>query len=267
MEVLTDSPSCRLECEVLLAYVLQKNRSHLRAWPDKALSDEQYAAYKKLLEQRQKGRPIAYLTGEKEFWSRSFFVSEEVLIPRPETELLIDIIQQKFNSDDSFTALDLGTGSGAIAVTLACEFNNANVVAVDISNKALLIAQKNAKQLGANNIRFIQSDWFQRLPDTQFDLIVSNPPYICSTDPHLQRGDLRFEPSSALVAKQQGTQDFLRIIAEANSFLQPGGFLLFEHGYQQGNHVQNLLDLAGFKLTEQFEDLQGHPRATIGQKL
>ena len=267
MEILVDSPSSRLDCEVLLAYVLLKNRSHLRAWPDKSLSADQYGAYKKLLGLRQQGRPVAYLTGEREFWSRSFLVSDDVLIPRPETELLIEIIQQKFDFDDVFTALDLGTGSGAIAVTLACEFKNSNVVATDISSNALPIAQKNAERLSANKIQFIRSDWFQQLPETQFDLIVSNPPYICDSDPHLQEGDLQFEPSSALVAKQQGMQDFKRIIAAADEFLKPGGFLLFEHGYQQGNHLQNLLDLAGFKLTEQFKDLQGHPRATIGQKL
>ena len=263
---LIDSQSCQLEAEILLAHVLKKDRSHLRAWPEKALPQEAYNAFLRLIDQRLEGQPIAYLLGEKEFWSRPFSVSPEVLIPRPETELLIDIIQQTFQLEQPLSILDLGTGSGAIAITLACEFVNAKIIAIDQSAAALSVAQSNARRHNVQHIEFICSDWFEKLSATRFDLIVSNPPYICSSDPHLKQGDVRFEPSTALISKQRGLRDIRHIISKSVHFLKCGGYLLFEHGYQQGNDVKNLLDLGGFKFTQQFQDLQGHCRATIGQK-
>lgn len=260
------SASSQLESEVLLAHILKKDRSYLRAWPEKVLSQEQYNTFIQLINQRLEGQPIAYILGEKEFWSRSFNVSSGVLIPRPETELLIDIIQQKFQPERSLSILDLGTGSGAIAITLACEFSNADILAVDQSASALSVAQSNARRHNAQHIEFVCSNWFEQLPARKFDLIVSNPPYICASDAHLKQGDVRFEPSTALISKQHGLHDIKLIISKAASFLNPSGYLLFEHGYQQGSDVKNLLDLAGFKCIQQFQDLQGHCRATIGQK-
>lgn len=263
---LIGSASSQLDSEVLLAHVLKKDRSYLRAWPERVLTQEEYKAFIQLINQRLKGQPIAYLLGEKEFWSRSFSVSPEVLIPRPETELLIEIIQQTFQPEQPLSILDLGTGSGAIAITLAGEFTNADIIAIDQSATALSVAQLNARRHNAQHIQFICSDWFEKLPAISFDLIVSNPPYICSSDPHLQQGDVRFEPSTALTSKQHGLHDIKHIISKSASFLNPNGYLLLEHGYQQGNDVKNLLDLAGFKCCQQFQDLQGHCRATIGQK-
>jgi len=264
--LLSGSPSSRLDCEVLLAYILEKDRSYLRAWPEKNLSDAQLKQFLCYIEQRQKGRPIAHLLGEREFWSRDFFVSKDVLIPRPDTELLIDVAQQKFQANQSFKLLDLGTGSGIIAITLALEFKRASVTAVDASQQALTIAKKNAARHCANHIEFINSDWFNDLSSETFDLIVSNPPYICSTDCHLLEGDVRFEPSSALVSEKEGLRDIEHIISNADDFLAPNGYLLLEHGYQQGSAVKNLLELSSFVAVGQFQDLQGHTRATLGQK-
>lgn len=264
--MLESLPSSQLDTEVLLAHVLKKDRSYLRAWPEKILSQKEYDAFLRLVDERIQGQPIAYLLGEKEFWSRSFSVSPDVLIPRPETELLIDIIQQTFRPEQSLKILDLGTGSGAIAITLACEFLNAEIVAIDQSAAALHIAQKNARRHNAEHIEFICSNWFENLSPTRFDLIVSNPPYICSSDPHLNQGDVKFEPNTALISKQRGLHDIKHIIAESANFLKADGYLLFEHGYQQGNDVKNLLDLAEFKCIQQFQDLQGHCRASLGQK-
>lgn len=263
---LVDGDSSLLDSEVLLAHVLNKARSYFRAWPEKILTTEELQVFQSLIEQRRAGRPIAYLVGEREFWSRSFIVSPDVLIPRPDTELLIDIAQLKFSPDQTFSILDLGTGSGAIAITLALEFKNSTVTAIDASNEALAIAQKNAHQYSARNVNFILSNWFEQVPHSGFDLIVSNPPYICENDPHLLEGDLRFEPSSALIAQHEGLQDFERIISKAHTFLNPKGIILFEHGFQQGTAVKNLLESSGFTFTQHFRDIQDHVRATLGTK-
>jgi release factor glutamine methyltransferase len=253
-----------LDSEVLLAHILNKNRSYFRAWPEKTLSDEDIRAFNQLIEKRRLGMPIAYLIGQREFWSRSFEVSPDVLIPRPDTELLIEIILEKFSAQSSLTVLDLGTGSGAIAITLALELPNAHVTAVDASHKALIIAKKNADRLSVNNIKFIASDWFNNVPDTQFDLVVSNPPYICNTDPHLHEGDVRFEPSSALISEHNGLRDIEHIVSSSIKHLKTDGVLLLEHGFQQGNAVQNLLKLSAYTSINQYKDIQGHTRATLG---
>ena len=265
-KTLVSSDSCVLDSEVLLAFVLNKNRSYFRAWPDELLTTEKLDRFQRLVKQRQKGQPIAYLVGEREFWSRRFIVSKDVLIPRPDTELLIEITHETFATDQHFSVLDLGTGSGAIAITLALEFPNASVTAVDNSQKALAIAEKNALQHKVHNIQFLRSDWFETVPNTRFDLIISNPPYICPNDPHLLEGDLRFEPSSALIAQHEGLQDLEHITSQAKSFLKHNGLILFEHGFQQGTLVKNLLELYGFKSTQHFQDIQGHVRATLGTK-
>ena len=266
IKALKESSTSRLDTEVLLAHLLKKNTAYLRTWPEKELSDAQKLTFHQLLEQRSVGQPIAYLVGEREFWSRSFIVSPDVLIPRPDTELLIDIIQTLFSPTQAFSALDMGTGSGAIAVTLACEFNKANIIAIDASHNALLVAQKNITRHSVNNIQLIKSDWFNDIRHLRVDLIVSNPPYIDKLDPHLSSGDVQFEPDSALVSGQHGLQDIKQIINGASEHLNNQGFLLFEHGYQQGREVHNLLELAGFRDIKGFKDIQGHIRATLGQK-
>ncbi|ORU91910.1 MAG: protein-(glutamine-N5) methyltransferase, release factor-specific [Cycloclasticus sp. symbiont of Bathymodiolus heckerae] len=263
---LLNSDSPNLDSEVLLAHVLNKRRSHFRAWPEKMLSANDHNSFTQLIEKRLAGTPIAYLIGEREFWSRPFKVSADVLIPRPDTELLIEVVLQKFKSPHPITFMDMGTGSGVIGITLALELSNARITATDSSSAALGIAQENAFQLNAKNVEFINSNWFSNIPNQTFDLIVSNPPYICSNDPHLHEGDVRFEPPSALIAKHSGLQDFEVIAAKAPHFLKPDGILLFEHGYQQGEQVQSLLESSGFKAIEQFQDIQGHTRATLGIK-
>lgn len=264
--MLADSCTPLLDSEVLLAHVLQKDRSYFRAWPEKPLSQKESQAFTSLLNKRQTGIPIAYLTGEREFWSRSFKVSPHVLIPRPDTELLIEIVLQKLYATPSLSILDLGTGSGAIAITLALELKQSQVTALDFSKNALDIAQQNAQHHCVNNIHFIESDWFNNTPQTVFDLIISNPPYIDHKDPHLKEGDVRFEPSSTLVAECNGLHDIKHITTKANEFLKPEGLLLFEHGYQQGDAVKNLLESSRFKNIEQFRDIQGHTRATLAMK-
>ena len=193
-------------------------------------------------------------------------MSPDVLIPRPDTELLIDIALQKFTASQTFSILDLGTGSGAIAITLALEFPNASVTAIDSSLKALAIANKNSQHLNVHKVKFIHSDWFKQVPTQAFDLIVSNPPYICQADPHLLDGDVRFEPNSALIAMDEGLLDIKNIISNTPEYLKPNGILLFEHGYEQGAPVKSLLESLGFKSIEQFQDIQGHTRATLGKK-
>jgi len=264
--LLVESDSAALDSEVLLVHALQKDRSYFRAWPEKILSNEELSAFNLLVEKRITGTPVSYLREEREFWSRSFKTSPDVLIPRPDTELLIDIVLHKFTTKQALKILDLGTGSGAIAITLALELDSAQVTAVDFSQEALSIARHNASQHTVSNIQFIHSDWFNNVPSETFDLVVSNPPYIDCDDPHLQEGDVRFEPHSALVAEHNGFSDIEHITQNAMTFLKPRGILLFEHGYQQGKQVQILLESSGFKATEQFQDLQGHTRATLGVK-
>ena len=261
----SDSP--RLDAEVLLAMATGKNRTHFRAWPAKSLTDLEDSTFQGLLEKRLAGHPIAHLTGTREFWSREFIVTPDVLIPRPETELLVELAL-RLNSTTLHPMIqiaDLGTGSGAIAIALALELRRAAITALDLSPAALSVAAENATRLGASNIRFILSDWFAALPITErFDLIVSNPPYIAEYDPHLQQGDIRFEPSLALASGPDGLDAIRRIVNEASSRLNPGGRLLFEHGYDQADRVVELLRTAGFEKIESFPDLQGHVRVSGG---
>lgn len=260
----TISDSARLDAEVLLAFVLGKNRSYLRAWNDKILDKQSLSQFESLISQRQQGVPIAYLTGTREFWSRDFFVSPDVLIPRPDTEILIEHCLEKIPQDLPFQILDLGTGSGIIAITLACERPNAKIIAVDASESALKIAQKNADFHNCQNIEFILSDWFSNVSQRKFDLIVSNPPYICENDEHLTQGDVRFEPKSALVAAENGLRDIFNITKTAKNYLISNGQLLFEHGYNQAKDVQTILGNAGFVNVQTHYDLAGQPRITTG---
>lgn len=263
LTAVSDSP--RLDAEVLLAFLLEKNRSYLRAWNDKNLDVPTIDRFESLVSQRFDGVPIAYLVGSREFWSRDFIVSPDVLIPRPDTEVLIELCLAQIPLDSTFTILDLGTGSGIIAVTLAAERPNANIFAVDASSAALAIAQKNAYQYHCQNVEFILSDWFSAVPKTEFNLIVSNPPYICADDEHLSQGDVRFEPKSALIATENGLRDINIIATQAKNYLLPRGQLWFEHGYNQAQAVQTILTKLHYSDVQTYHDLAGQPRVTTGK--
>ncbi len=256
------SDSARLDAEVLLAFVLKKNRSYLRAWHDKTLNTSTLALFESLISQRLEGVPIAYITRSREFWSRDFIVSPDVLIPRPDTELLIELCLEEIPKDSTFEILDLGTGSGVIAITLAVERPKAKIIAVDASAKALTIAQKNAKQHDCKNVQFILSDWFASVPAIQFDLIVSNPPYISDDDKHLSQGDVRFEPKSALISAENGLRDIKIIAQQAKKHLTTDGQIWFEHGYNQALAVQAILNELNYVNVQTYRDLAGQLRAT-----
>jgi release factor glutamine methyltransferase len=264
---ISDSP--HLDAEVLLSHVTGKNRTWFVTWPEAEVDASSQARFQQLIEQRSNGIPVAYLTGQREFWSREFLVTPDTLIPRPETELLIEIALHHAATCPAspLRIADLGTGSGAIAVTLALELPLAQIYAVDISVAALAIARQNAENLGARNALFLEGNWLQPLADqAPFDLIVSNPPYVATNDGHLSRGDIRFEPPGALASGADGLDDIRHIIANAQSALKSGGWLLLEHGYDQGQAVQLLLEQARFINTAGYQDLSGHGRVSCGQK-
>lgn len=259
------SESPQLDAEVLLCHVLQKNRSYLRAWPDHTPDTTQLELFQQLCQQRQQGQPIAYLTGVREFWSREFVVTPDVLIPRPDTELLIELSLTLIPANTACHILDLGTGSGIIAITLAAERPNTQVSATDLSPKALAIARQNAAKHKLNNVNFYLSDWFTSIPDQHFRLIVSNPPYIDPQDTHLQQGDVRFEPDSALIAADHGLQDIKTIVENARNWLETGGHLLIEHGYDQEAAVQAIFRRFAYRNIKTYYDLSGQARVIGGE--
>ena len=268
----SDSP--RLDAEILLAHCLKKPRSHLLAWPDKVLQSAQLKQFRQLLQRRIDGQPISYLIGTREFWSIDLSVTPEVLIPRPETELLVETALAKLPSS-SLQVADLGTGSGAIAIALAKERPNWQIIATDQSEAALSIATQNAAQQGLSNIEFRHGNWCGALPETGFDLIISNPPYIAESDPHLSQGDVRFEPPQALASGADGLDDIRQIISQALTFLKPNAWLMLEHGYNQSSAVSRLFNEAQLEHDKEIHqhythirsltDLSGHTRATIAQ--
>ncbi|WMW80229.1 peptide chain release factor N(5)-glutamine methyltransferase [Undibacterium cyanobacteriorum] len=257
------SPLDALETRMLIEHVTGYTRVQLITKAEQALNAEQAQQLSSLVQARQVGQPIAYLLGEREFFGLNFKVSPAVLIPRPDTELLVELALEM--SPRPAHILDLGTGSGAIAVTLAAQEAQFTVTAADISPAALAIAQDNAKRLAANNpVRFFQSDWFRSIPAQQFDTIVSNPPYIVKDDEHLQQGDLRFEPIDALTDHSDGLSAYRSIIQGTPHYLRHGGCLLMEHGYHQAEQVQALLQQAGFQAVRSWQDLAGIWRVTGG---
>lgn len=267
------SKTPRLDAELLLCYVLKKERLCLFSYPEKIVSDAEYQQWQMLVEKRLLQIPVAYLIGQKSFWSLELRVNEHTLIPRPETELLVEIILEKFSvlkldaagrrGNEVVTILDLGTGSGAIALALGKENPHWQITAVDFSHEALKIAELNAKQNNINNVEFIQSNWFSAFSSNQcWDLIVSNPPYLDENDPHLLNEEIRHEPRSALVAKKNGLSDIEKIMIEARSYLKPEGALLFEHGCAQGGAVRELFSLYGYQSVVTLTDLAGLERVT-----
>ena len=264
---LTDSP--RLDAELLLCHALNVSRSYLFTWPERTLSDEQLKNFPPLLTQRLQGHPIAHILGEREFWGLSLIVTQDTLIPRPDTETLVETALARLpnKSEAEMAVLDLGTGSGAIALALKSERSELHVTAVDYSQHALDVAKQNAKKHQLD-VQFLQSNWLSALktPHTQFDCIVSNPPYIEEKDPHLTQGDVRFEPLSALTSGKDGLDD-IRIIAQhAPLHLKPQGWLLIEHGYHQANAVADIFSAHQFINIQLQHDLAGQPRVTLGQR-
>ena len=260
----SDSP--QLDCELLLCYVLDVDRTWLRTWPEKEVSKSLEAKFCALLEKRVQGQPIAYLVGSRGFWSMDLQVSKDTLIPRPETELLVELALGLKLPKNSH-GLDLGTGTGAVVLALATERPDMNFTAVDSQVGAVSLANKNCQNLGLSNVSILQSDWFDsmQLKNNQFDLIISNPPYISANDPHLQQGDVRYEPNSALVSGIDGLDDLQKIIAKSPAYLKSDGWLLLEHGFDQGAAVVRLMSRAGFKKVVTQKDYNQIDRVTLGQ--
>lgn len=263
----SDTP--RLDVELLLAHILKKSRTYLFTWPDAILTPEQTKTFEEYFARRLTGEPIAHIIGEREFWSLPIAVNNSTLIPRPDTELLVETALNIFSEDETNThrdILDLGTGTGAIVLALASERKNWNCVGVDRELAAVELAEKNRQSLSLDNVQILQSDWFSNLAaENQFDVIISNPPYINANDPHLAQGDVRFEPLSALVADDNGLSDIKIICAKSGSYLKPNGWLLIEHGYDQGDVVRNIFISNYFTEVKTLTDLGGNERVTLGK--
>ena len=254
-----------LDAQLLLAHVLGQSRTWLYTWPDREVDDAHCQRYQTLMQRRINGEPVAHLTGRQEFWTLSLAVSSATLIPRPDTELLVEKALAMEVASRA-RVLDLGTGTGAIALALACERPDWQLVAVDRETDAVALAQQNANAHQLRNVEICQSHWFSAV-EGRFEMIVSNPPYIADDDPHLDMGDVRFEPHSALVAKRRGLADLEQIVATAPDYLVPGGWLLVEHGYNQREAVKALFALCGYQEIDSCCDFGGNPRITLGRHL
>jgi release factor glutamine methyltransferase len=256
----------RIEAKALLCRALgDVSRAWLIAHEQGALQPVQAEQFQTLLKRRLAGEPVAYILGHREFYGLDFTVTPDVLIPRPDTELLVELALERIPSKASCRVLDLGTGSGAIAISIASQRPQAQMTAVDSCNAALAVARTNAEKLQTPNVRLLQSDWFAALEGETFDVIVSNPPYIAADDVHLKQGDLRFEPASALTAGQDGLDSIRQIISAAPRFLNTSGWLLLEHGYDQAEQVADLLRAGSFTQVESRPDLAGVLRGTLGR--
>ncbi len=259
------SESARLDAELLLCHVLGRPRSYLYTWPEVELGAMEQQALERLVERRLGGEPIAHILGRREFWSLELAVSADTLIPRPETELLVEAALERIPDEAEWSIADLGTGSGAIALAIASERPHCHVTAVERSEGALVMARENAGRLGLENVEILQGDWFSPLDGRRFEMILSNPPYISADDPHLGQGDVRFEPLSALASGADGLSDIRQLVAEAVDFLHSPGWLLLEHGYDQGAAVTTLMRDAGYVAVTDLTDLQGHGRVALGR--
>ncbi len=258
------SESAHVDAEVLLTQCLNKNRSYLYTWPEKALSVEQWQQFQAMVAKRQKGMPVAHIVGEREFWSLPFIVNDSTLIPRPDTEILVETALNLPLADNA-KVLDLGTGTGAIALALASERPNWRITALDKVEDAVMLAKANRDNLNLPQVDILLSDWFSAVENRDFNLIVSNPPYIDEEDEHLSQGDVRFEPQSALTAAEQGYADLYHIAGCAKKYLVPGGQLLVEHGYQQALAVRNKLIELGYVDVATVRDFGSNDRCTLGR--
>ncbi|RAU43663.1 MULTISPECIES: peptide chain release factor N(5)-glutamine methyltransferase [unclassified Pseudomonas] len=262
---LPDSPTARLDAELLLAAALGKPRSFLHTWPERIVSTEAAQVFDRYLERRRTGEPVAYILGQQGFWSIDLEVATHTLIPRPETEMLVETALELLPGPIPHRLLDLGTGTGAIALSLAKDRPQWQVTAVDRVAEAVELAERNRRRLHLDNAQVLESHWFSAVEGQRFDLILSNPPYIADNDPHLAQGDVRFEPSSALTSGADGLDDLRLIVAQAPLHLEPGGWLLLEHGYDQGSAVRELLNEQGFEQIQTRRDLGEHERITFGR--
>ena len=252
-----------LDCELLLCHVLDVDRTWLKTWPDREISSDHQQQFQQLLQRRIEGEPIAYIVGSQGFWTLNLKVSPDTLIPRPETELLVETALELALPQQA-QVLDLGTGTGAIALALASERPQWQVVGADLMPGAVELAKHNCQNHKLDNVTLLQSNWYSDIPAQPFDLIVSNPPYIEEGDRHLSEGDVRFEPASALVSGESGLQDLETLIGQSPDYLAASGWLLVEHGYQQGAAVRELFEQTGFSDVETRLDLNGLERITLG---
>ncbi len=263
LQAVTDERESQLEAELLLAFSLQKSRTWLKTWPEFQLTNDDDQLFCQLIERRLTGEPLAYIIGSQDFWTFSLKVTQDTLVPRPETELLVELALEKIPLEGDFNVVDLGTGSGAIACALASERSQATIFALDFSEKALAVALQNVDDLSLANVQCLQNSWLDNWQKGQLDLIVSNPPYVAAGDPHLK--DLSFEPYSALVAQDNGYADIRTIAEQAKAILSSNGYLMFEHGFEQAQTIQSILLELGYREIETFQDLAGLDRVTIAK--
>lgn len=255
-----------IEARALLRHVLGCDDSYLVAHGDQALTDGQEQAFETLAARRGSGEPVAYLTGRREFYGLEFKVTPAVLIPRPETERLVELVLERVPAQSEARVLDLGTGSGCVAIAIAQQRPRVQIVAVDIASEAVALARENAARHGIRNLSIVGGDWFDPVSGQRFDVIAANPPYVAAGDPHLAAGDLQFEPQTALVAGPEGTECIAAIVAAARDHLNPGGWLLFEHGHDQGARSRALLAAAGFaREASTWRDFAGIERVSGAQ--
>ncbi|MGD9386849.1 MAG: peptide chain release factor N(5)-glutamine methyltransferase [Gammaproteobacteria bacterium] len=256
------SASPRLDAELLLGMVLRRPRSFLHAWPERELSAAEAKRYEELLRRRFSGEPIAYMTGIREFWSMPLRVGPAVLIPRPDTELLVELALNRLPADEDLRVLDLGTGSGAVALAIARERPRARVIGIDISQAALELARENARLMKIDNVEFRESDWFDAVRGEKFNVVVGNPPYVAEDDPHLGSGDARFEPRLALDAGAGGMNCFRAILERAHNYIVRQGWLLLEHGPDQHLPLRRLLEAQHYHDITLHKDAAGRDRVT-----
>ncbi len=261
--VLTNTESPEIDSDILLCHVLDCQTTYLHTWADKKLTTIQQDFFKQLVERRLIGVPVAHITGKRGFWSLDLKVTDATLIPRPDTELLVALTLEKVQA--GMKLADLGTGSGAIALAVAAERSDVTVVASDYSWSALQVAKSNALEHHLKNVSFIHADWLSAYKAAAFDLIISNPPYIVDGDPHLNEGDVRFEPISALASGKDGLNDIRLIVKQASRSLKTGGWLLVEHGHHQAQQVMQLFDEVGFKKITSHQDYGENDRVVMGQ--
>jgi release factor glutamine methyltransferase len=261
------SPEAQTDAELLLAHALGRMRSWLYAHGDQALAPSQADRFESLMLRREAGEPVAYLIGSRGFWAFDLKVTPDTLIPRPETERLVELALARVPATPALRIADLGTGSGAIALALAYERRHAQVIATDVSPAALKVAAANARALGLRNVQLREGSWWAPLKDERFDVIVSNPPYIAEHDPHLRRGDLRYEPARALSSGRDGLDAISILVNGAMAHLRQNGWLLLEHGWDQAEAVRALMTRVGFEQVQSARDLEGHERVSLGRCL
>ena len=259
-----ESPS--VDAKVLLAHIINKSQTYLFTWPDKLLNSNEINEFELAVTRRKQGEPVAYIIGKRDFWTLTLFTSPHTLIPRPDTEVLVEQVLACVSSekDKPLTICDLGTGTGAIALALASELPKSRVVGVDFLQEAVELAQRNAAHNKIKNVQFFQSDWFKQLQGKVFDVLVSNPPYIDEASPYLQQGDVRYEPKSALTSAESGLNDICHIATNAKNYLTPKGLLAFEHGFDQAKRVRELMKALGFEGVKTVQDYSGIDRVTLG---